>query len=260
MIPMLAHRVWPSTSPSPSPDKARRQEVVDDDVGAHRGRVVAELADLRRGLVDEAEVPLRGAHRLRPEQVVARTSGDEPLHRRFGEIEAVSTDVSPALSRPRTSSRSRAVRAWWTDVPTSMADHEGSGPISARTPVAVGSRSHITAHRASFRRSSAALASSRVRFGVAPSASSVASVARIQSWTAAPTAAALVVTSRSRTSNATPSVVRSSASSVLEQRRTPRRRGNRVWGLQRLLDARSAVRGPQLDPGRPEGQALAGGR
>ena len=67
------------------------EEVVDEEIGAHGGGVVAELADLRGGLVDEAEVSLRGAHRLRPEQVVARASGDEALHRGVGEIEAVIT-------------------------------------------------------------------------------------------------------------------------------------------------------------------------
>ena len=67
------------------------EEVVDEEIGAHGGRVVAELADLRGGLVDEAEVSLRGAHRLRPEEVVAGASGDEALHRRVGEIEVVIT-------------------------------------------------------------------------------------------------------------------------------------------------------------------------
>ena len=41
-----------------------------------RGGVVAELADLGGRLVDEAEVALGGAHRLRPEEVVAGAGGE----------------------------------------------------------------------------------------------------------------------------------------------------------------------------------------
>ena len=76
----------------PIPRQGQAQQVVGQQVGPHRGGVVAELADLGRRLVHEAEVPLGGAHRLRSEEVVAGPAGDEAGHRGVGQIEAVVAD------------------------------------------------------------------------------------------------------------------------------------------------------------------------
>ena len=93
MMPMLAQRVWPRTSAdAPLARQGQAQQVVGQQVGPHGGGVVAELADLGGRLVDEAEVALGRAHRLRPEEVVAGPAGDEPGHRGVGEVEAVVAD------------------------------------------------------------------------------------------------------------------------------------------------------------------------
>ena len=117
------------------------QQVVADDRRAQARGVVAELADLGRRLVDEAEVALGGADGAatgtagRPpgpstSRAMAGSARSRPWSR--------TRTVSPAESRPRTSRRSRAESACWIDVPTSMADHDAPAPTRSRTASAVG--------------------------------------------------------------------------------------------------------------------------
>ena len=68
------------------------QEVVAADLLAQARGVVAELTDLRRGLVDEREVPVGDAHRARREQAVSCARRDQPGDVGVGEIQTVIGD------------------------------------------------------------------------------------------------------------------------------------------------------------------------
>ena len=117
----------------------------------HRG-VVAELADLGRGLVHESELAVGGAHRARSEQRIggaAPRPGARSPARRGRARGRVRGGADPAESRPRTSSRSMAESATCTERNASIAAIDGSPPASNATSRAVRRRSRPTAHTAS---------------------------------------------------------------------------------------------------------------
>ena len=90
MMPTLAQRVWPSTvSRASGCDSARRRKRIVGDRGAQGAGVVAELADLGGGLVDEAQAPAGDAHRAVLEQRIAVALEDRPLHHRIGRRQPV---------------------------------------------------------------------------------------------------------------------------------------------------------------------------
>ena len=68
------------------------QQVVGADLGAEARGVVAELADLGRGLVDEREIAVGDAHRARREQRVGGAALEQPRDVGIGEIEIVTGD------------------------------------------------------------------------------------------------------------------------------------------------------------------------
>ena len=162
MIPMLAQRVWPRTSGGGALAGQRQaQQVVGEQVGAHGRGVVTELADLGRRLVDEAEVALRGADRVRAEQVVVAARRDQARHRGIVEIEAVVADEhgepgrvpSAHLEAVERGQRLLDRRADLDGRPRRL----GRRPALAR-PSPSGRRSRATAHSASLSRRREALA------------------------------------------------------------------------------------------------------
>ena len=80
---MDAQRVWPSTVTSaPSAGDGQVQQGVVADGGAQHRGVVAQLADLGRRLVDEAQVALgRDPHRAGGEQRVVGAAGEQRRRR-----------------------------------------------------------------------------------------------------------------------------------------------------------------------------------
>ncbi len=68
------------------------EEVVLADLGPEPGGVVAELADLGRGLVHEREPAAGRANGTGGEQRVGTPAGDDARHRRISEVEAVAGD------------------------------------------------------------------------------------------------------------------------------------------------------------------------
>ena len=161
------------------------QQRVGGDGGAQRRGVVAQLADLGRRLVDEAEQS-SPADRTAPDE----NSGSSPRSpasvgdRRVGEVEAVVADeqVSPAESRPRTSRRSSADERLLDGHERLDRRTAGAAARPGRaTARACASRSRSTAQSASFRRTSAALtASSRPGAARAVAWSSRASISSIR--------------------------------------------------------------------------------
>ena len=65
------------------------QQRVARDLRPQLARVVAEPADLGRGLVDEAELPVRCAHRHGAEERIRRPVADDVRDRRRREVETV---------------------------------------------------------------------------------------------------------------------------------------------------------------------------
>ena len=140
------------------------QQLVVGDGGAEGPGVVAQLADLGRRLVDEAEVAAGRADGAAAEQGVAlarrragRATPDAPRSSPW----PVTSRCRPAESRPRTSRRSMADSATWIDVQPAMAAGPAPGPASSPTRRAVRRRSRWIAQAASLMRTTAALTASR---------------------------------------------------------------------------------------------------
>ncbi len=90
MMPTLAQRVWPSTTASAVGARdGPAQQLVAEDGRAQRPGVVAQLADLGRRLVDEAQVAVGRAHRHRPEERVGGAVGQHGRHVGRVEVETV---------------------------------------------------------------------------------------------------------------------------------------------------------------------------
>ena len=68
------------------------QQLVGHDGLTDGTRVVAQLTDLGRRLVDEAQVPVAQTHRGRPEQTVGCALGELGAHRGSLEVEPVALD------------------------------------------------------------------------------------------------------------------------------------------------------------------------
>ena len=135
-MPTLAHRVWPSTTTSAASSASARWSSASSRIAARSTRgVVAELADLGRGLVHEREL-VAACARTEPgaEQRVGRRA-PRPAAPTAGSARSSpwwrTRRCRPAESRPRTSSRSMADSATCTERNASMAASDGSAPASA---------------------------------------------------------------------------------------------------------------------------------
>ncbi len=81
--PTLAQRVWPSTTARPvSTSSASQRSVSAKICGAKFARVVAQLADLGRCLVDEADTTVGDPDGAGTEQRVGGALGEHRLHGR----------------------------------------------------------------------------------------------------------------------------------------------------------------------------------
>ena len=90
MMPTLAQRVCESTTVRAVSDRSASRSRSSARIWARSARgVVAELADLGRGLVHEREVAVGDAHRARREQRIGRTSRDQARDVGVGEVEIV---------------------------------------------------------------------------------------------------------------------------------------------------------------------------
>ena len=165
MMPTLAQRVWPSTTASTDSEASAclRSGSRDDGLAEGAG-VVAQLTDLRRRLVDEAQMTLGRPHRERAEERVGRPGVEHGAQRRRGEIETVAPDeqvepgaVATANLEP-IDGRERLVHG---EPHGRRRPDRHPGPPGLVTPSAARRRSRRTAHTASLSAISAALTRSR---------------------------------------------------------------------------------------------------
>jgi hypothetical protein len=214
-MPTLAQRVWPRTEAAACSEASARWSSSSSRMAARSARVLSPSSPISAAAL---YTKLRCPPGVRT--AMDRNSGSwargasraaTPASARSRPWSRTST-VSPAESRPRTSSRSRAERACWIEVPTSMADHDGSGPTRSATARAVPSRSRSMAHAASFSRISAALATSSSAGLAAPSASRAASSPAMALPSSPARPSTLAARARSRRRVATPVGPRRAAS------------------------------------------------
>jgi hypothetical protein len=155
MIPTEAQRVWPSTTATAVVGRERQaQQVVRADRVAQHPGVVAQLTDLGRGLVDEAQAAVDHPHRARAEQRIGRPLAQHLGDRGAREVEAVVAheDVDPGrVAAPDLQAVDGGQGLLDRGVALGGA-HDGSLPARSATARAVRVRSRSTAHTASLSR------------------------------------------------------------------------------------------------------------